>query len=71
MNLQRRIFCGVWLETFLGFLGGLNENKSLLNPVLRATKRGPVLKVLIDRNAASDEGIKNDNMLDSELSGGV
>lgn len=32
---------------------------------------GPVLKVLIDRNAASDEGIKNDNMLDSELSGGA
>ena len=59
------------METFQSFLGDLNESRSLLNPVLRGVKRGPVLKVLIDRNAANDEGIKNDNMLDSELSGGA
>jgi hypothetical protein len=69
--LRRRIFGEFWLGTFQCFLGNLNESKSLLNPILRDVKRGPVLKVLIDRNAASDEGIKNDNMLDSELSGGA
>lgn len=68
---RRRIFAGFWLKTFQSFLGDLNEGKSLLNPVLRDVKRGPVLKVLIDRSTASDEGIKNDNMLDSELSGGA
>ena len=31
------------METFLGFRGGLNENKSPLNPVLSEAKRGPVL----------------------------
>ncbi len=68
---RRRIFAGFWLETFLCFLGDLNENKFLLNRVLSKVNMGPVLKVLIDRRAASDEGIKNDNMLDSELSGGA
>jgi hypothetical protein len=41
-NLQRRIFAGFPLEVLLSFLGGLNENKSPLNPVLRDPKRGPV-----------------------------
>lgn len=69
--MPRRIFDGFRLETFQSFRFGLNESKSPLNRVLSKVNMGPVLKVLIDRSAGSDEGIKIDNMLDSKLSGGA
>lgn len=52
--MQRRIFAGFWLETFQSFLVDLNEKRSLLNPVLRGVKRGPVFEVALDHQPLRD-----------------
>jgi hypothetical protein len=55
--LQRRIFAGFWLETFQSFLGGLDENKSTLNPVLSKVNMGPVFEVALDYHPLRDNPI--------------
>jgi hypothetical protein len=55
--LQRRIFAGFWLETFQSFLGGLDENKSTLNPVLSKVNMGPARTVAVDYYPSRDNSL--------------
>ena len=53
------------METFQSFLGDLNENKSLLNPILSKVNMGPVFEVGVDYHPLRDNPfLKLDNWED-------